>query len=148
MSSSASRAWQRRPSVAVFFVVVVLTLGLCCSAVASVAALPEGPRMSPIVQCDADFREICDDAQSARGLWGCMMKNVDLITNDVCREYVRGFRACTRDAEKKGSCVYPAADYATSVRRCLRSTPESSISEECLNSRFYFPIAEVRNAKW
>jgi predicted membrane chloride channel (bestrophin family) len=104
--------------------------------------------MSPVVQCRADFTAMCSNAASARELWGCMMKKAEQISNDVCRDYVMGFRACTRDAEKKGSCVNPAADYATSVRRCLRSMPEMSISKECLTSRFYFPIAESRHAKY
>ncbi|KAL7697973.1 hypothetical protein N2W54_004181 [Lotmaria passim] len=149
MSLLSSRAGQRRRSLFVTFFTVALALCLCSYVVVSlVAATPEGPHISPVVQCRRDFSAMCSDTASVRELWGCMMKNVENISNDVCRDYVKGFRACTLDAEKKGSCVSPAADYATSVRRCLRNLPEANISQECLNSRFYFPIAEARHAKW
>lgn len=145
MSSGFSRCarW-----ASAFAVLALLTLCLCLSQCGGALAAVEGPRMSPVVQCGDDFKTVCSAAGSARELWGCMMKNAERIGNDVCRDYVVGFRACTRDAEKKGSCVNPAADYATSVRRCLRSMPETSISGECLESRFYFPIAEARHATW
>ncbi|KPI87132.1 hypothetical protein ABL78_3785 [Leptomonas seymouri] len=146
MSSPVSRAGQRRPSAAAILLIIVLALCLCSSATISVAALSGGPRKNPVVQCGDDFNRICDVATSARDLWGCMMKNMDKISNEACREYVIGFHACTRDAEKRGSCVYPAADYATAVRRCLRNMPESAVSKECLSSQFYLPIADARNA--
>lgn len=136
-----------RRQVRLLFVAVAAVLFLLCLCDGAHAAV-EGPRMSPVVQCGEDFHTVCNAATSARELWGCMMKNVEKISNGVCRDYVAGFRACTRDAEKKGSCVNPAADYATSVRRCLRSMPEASISADCLESRFYFPIAEARHTSW
>ncbi|CAC9490353.1 protein of unknown function - conserved [Leishmania donovani] len=125
----------------------VLLVCFLCGVVLNTAAHIEGPRMSPVLQCSEDFSLVCAGSTSTRNLWGCMMKNADKISNELCREYVIGFYACTRDAEKRGSCVYPAADYATSVRRCLRTIPEDRISEECRSSRFYSPIAELIAAK-
>ncbi|KAG5504486.1 hypothetical protein JKF63_04938 [Porcisia hertigi] len=118
-----------------------------CGAVCDTAAGFEGPQMSPVRQCSEDFALVCTGSTSTRSLWACMMMNTDNITNEMCKEYVLGFRACTTDAEKRSSCVYPAADHATSVRRCLRTIPEEKISQACRDSLFYRPIAELLAAK-
>ncbi|KAK7198591.1 hypothetical protein NESM_000822100 [Novymonas esmeraldas] len=137
----------RRRGLSVALIVTVALVSLLGASALHATAAEEGPRMSPVAQCSEDFRLMCPDATSTRNLWGCMMKNSAMIRNDMCKEYVVGFRACTSDAEKRGTCVYPAADYATSVRRCLRTIPEENISEPCRSSRFYAPIAELLAAQ-
>ncbi|KAG5478575.1 hypothetical protein LSCM4_04808 [Leishmania orientalis] len=137
----------RRRTLPVGVIPAMLLLCFLSGAVLNTAAYHEGPRMSPLLQCSEDFSLVCNSSTSTRGLWGCMMRNIDRISNELCKDYVIGFRACTSDAEKRSSCVFPAADYATSVRRCLRTIPEEKITEACRSSRFYYPIAEVRAAK-
>lgn len=137
----------RRSTLLMGMAVAVVLACLLGGVALHASAATEGPRMSPVLQCSEDFTAVCGDATSTRTLWGCMMKNVDQISNELCKEYVTGFRACTSDAEKRGTCVYPAADYATSVRRCLRGIDEANISEACRASRFYAPIAEQRAAR-
>ncbi|KAG5478771.1 hypothetical protein LSCM1_06175 [Leishmania martiniquensis] len=146
MARAFGRSMPRRTLLA-GVVPALLLLCFLCGAALDTAAYEEGPRMSPVLQCSEDFSLVCTGSTSARGLWGCMMRNIDQIRNEMCKDYVIGFRACISDAEKRSSCVFPAADYATSVRRCLRTIPEEKISEACRSSRFYYPIAEVRAAK-
>ncbi|CAJ1026322.1 hypothetical protein Q4I30_004164 [Leishmania utingensis] len=137
----------RRSTLLVGVVPALLFVCFLCGAALSTTALKEGPHMSPVAQCSEDFSLVCSSSTSTRSLWGCMMMNMDKINNKMCKEYVIGFRACTTDAEKRSSCVYPAADYATSVRRCLRTIPAEQLSEACRVSRFYSPIAEMLAAK-
>ncbi|ORC89113.1 uncharacterized protein TM35_000131170 [Trypanosoma theileri] len=99
--------------------------------------IPPHHHHGPVVHCRSDYKKLCGEYLlngQFKEMWQCVVENVEAISNDTCKEWVKGLHACKNAAS---SLCGNASNSRREVRRCLRSLDATNIPADCRNSSFY-----------